>query len=53
MRAVIEIALAIAFLVGSGAGANKLYYSIKTESLLKVQKGLAPLSSFIKKLTQK
>lgn len=53
MRAVVEIALAMAFLVGSGAGASKLYYSIETESLLKVQEGLAPLSNFTKKLTHK
>ena len=52
MRAIIEIFLAILFIVISGTTVlNLSSQTIKKEALLKVQKGLPSLESFTKKMT--
>jgi len=52
MRAIIDIFLAILFLVVIGSRSMKLLNNqIKKESLIKVQKGLSSLESYTKKLT--
>ena len=54
MRAIIEIGLAIIFSVVLSSGSMKLLnHQIKSESLIKVQKGLSSLENFTKKLTHK
>ena len=54
MRAIIEIFLAILFIVISGTTVlNISSRAIKKEALIKVQKGLPSLQDFTKKLTQK
>lgn len=53
MRAIIEIFLAILFIIVSGTTVLKLSgKKIKKEAIIKVHKGLPPLEVYTKKLTR-
>ena len=51
MKSVIDAVVGTLMFLGVGTGPSELYKAVKVETLLRVQKGQAPLEPFTRRLT--